>query len=122
VQDVRQRVGAEVAKVVVGQGAVVDSLLAAVAVGGHVLLEGPPGTAKTLLARAFAAALGLRFSRAQFTPDMLPSDLTGTMTLRGGELAFRGARSSPTCCSPTRSTGPPRRPRPHCWRRWASDR
>jgi MoxR-like ATPase len=89
VHDLRERVRAQVAKVVVGHGEVVDSLLSAVAVGGHVLLEGPPGTAKTLIARAFAAALGLRFTRAQFTPDMLPSDLTGTVTLRSGELAFR---------------------------------
>ena len=59
------------------------------ACGGHVLLQGPPGVAKTLLARAFASTLGLDFTRAQFTPDMLPSDLTGTMILRGQELAFR---------------------------------
>jgi MoxR-like ATPase len=52
-------------------------------------LEGVPGTAKTLLAHATARAFGLDFTRAQFTPDMLPSDLTGTMTLRGGELSFR---------------------------------
>ena len=65
------------------------TLLAAAGVGGHVLLEGPPGVAKTLLANAFARALGVEFRRVQFTPDMLPSDLTGTMTLRGGELAFR---------------------------------
>jgi MoxR-like ATPase len=89
-------VSAEVSKVVVGQGEVVDLLLAAVAVSGHVLLEGVPGTAKTLVANATARALGVSFRRVQFTPDMLPSDLTGTMTLRpsepdGGrqELGFR---------------------------------
>jgi MoxR-like ATPase len=89
VRDLRERIHSEVRKVVVGQTAAVDALLAATVVGGHVLLEGVPGTAKTLLARAFAKALGLDFARAQFTPDMLPSDLTGTMVLRGGELHFR---------------------------------
>jgi MoxR-like ATPase len=78
-----------VAKVVVGQEATVDMLLAAAAVGGHVLLEGVPGVAKTLLANAVARALGMEFSRVQFTPDLLPSDVSGTMTLRGGQLAFR---------------------------------
>ena len=53
------------------------------------LLQGVPGVAKTLLARALAATLGVRMRRVQFTPDMLPSDLTGTMTLRGAELVFR---------------------------------
>ena len=85
----RQRVGAEVAKVVVGQEAVLDVVLAAMVVGGHVLLEGVPGVAKTLLANACARALGVEFRRLQFTPDMLPSDITGTMTLRGRELVFR---------------------------------
>ena len=88
-RDVRTRVQSEISKVVVGQGGAVDALLAAAVVGGHVLLEGVPGTAKTLMARAFARTLGLEFDRAQFTPDMLPSDLTGTVTLRGGELTFR---------------------------------
>jgi MoxR-like ATPase len=85
----RDRVVAEVAKVVVGQTEVVDLSLIAVAVGGHVLLEGVPGVAKTLVANAVSRALGVEFRRVQFTPDMLPSDLTGTMTLRAGELAFR---------------------------------
>jgi MoxR-like ATPase len=87
--ELRERVQDQVAKVVVGQGDALDALLAAFAVGGHVLLEGVPGVAKTLLANATARALGIEFRRAQFTPDMLPSDLTGTMTLQGGELAFR---------------------------------
>jgi len=78
----RDRVAAEVRRVVVGQDEVVDLLLAAAVVGGHVLLEGVPGVAKTLLARAWSAALGLDFRRVQFTPDMLPSDLSGTVTLR----------------------------------------
>jgi MoxR-like ATPase len=79
----------EISKVVIGQTATLDGILMATIVGGHVLLEGVPGTAKTLLATAFARATGLTFRRAQFTPDMLPSDLTGTMTLRAGDLVFR---------------------------------
>ena len=82
-------VRAEVGKVVLGQEEVVGRLLAALLAGGHVLLEGVPGVAKTLLANATARALGLPFRRAQFTPDMLPSDLTGTMVLREGSVSFR---------------------------------
>jgi MoxR-like ATPase len=89
IAELRRRVGAEVAKVVVGQEGALDVMLAALLVGGHVLLEGVPGVAKTLLANACARALGVEFRRVQFTPDMLPSDITGTMTLRDRELAFR---------------------------------
>ncbi len=88
-KDLRDRIVREVRKVVIGQDHVVEVLLAGTAVGGHVLLEGVPGVAKTLLANTFARAIGVEFRRVQFTPDMLPSDLTGTMTLRAGELAFR---------------------------------
>ncbi len=87
--DLGERVNSEVAKVAVGQEDTVDFLLVALAVGGHVLLEGVPGVAKTLVANATARALALSFRRVQFTPDMLPSDVTGTMTVHGGELAFR---------------------------------
>jgi MoxR-like ATPase len=89
VEDLRDRVVGEVSKVVVGQDDVVTKILTALLLGGHVLLEGPPGVAKTLLANATAQALGLPFRRLQFTPDMLPSDVTGTMTLRAGDLSFR---------------------------------
>jgi MoxR-like ATPase len=89
VRELRERVIHEVRKVVVGQEYVVDVLLAAAAVGGHVLLEGVPGVAKTLVANAFARSVGVEFRRVQFTPDMLPSDLTGTMALREGDLVFR---------------------------------
>jgi MoxR-like ATPase len=89
VNELRDRVVREVRKVVVGQDGVVEVMLASVTVGGHLLLEGVPGVAKTLVANAFARAIGVEFRRVQFTPDMLPSDLTGTMTLRAGDLAFR---------------------------------
>jgi len=88
-RELYERLAGEVGKVVVGQEDVVRGIVTGLAVGGHVLLEGPPGVAKTLLASAIARALGLEFRRVQFTPDMLPSDLTGTSTLRAGELAFR---------------------------------
>src|SRR5689334_5829502 len=85
----RERVQEQVEKVAVGHESTVEHLLSALLVGGHVLIEGVPGVAKTLVANAVAQALGLPFRRVQFTPDMLPSDLTGTMTLHGGDLAFR---------------------------------
>ncbi|MFN3990491.1 MAG: AAA family ATPase [Erythrobacter sp.] len=69
---------AEVRKAIVGQDALIEQLLVALAAGGHVLMEGPPGTAKTFLANSFAAALGLDFGRIQFTPDLLPGDILGS--------------------------------------------
>ena len=84
-----ERVAAEVGKVVVGRRDAVEILIIALSVGGHVLIEGVPGVAKSLLAEATARALGVEFKRVQFTPDMLPSDLTGTVTLRGGDFGFR---------------------------------
>ena len=68
----------EVRKAVVGQDEVIDLLLTSLLVGGHVLLEGVPGTAKTLITQAFAAGLSLQFGRIQFTPDLMPGDVLGT--------------------------------------------
>jgi MoxR-like ATPase len=72
------RLRAEVGKAVVGQDDALDLLLVALFSDGHLLLEGAPGTAKTLLVRAFAAAMNLRFGRIQFTPDLMPGDVLGT--------------------------------------------
>ena len=69
---------AEVGKAVVGQDAAIDLMLTALFSAGHVLLEGPPGTAKTLLAQCFAASLDLKFGRIQFTPDLMPGDIIGS--------------------------------------------
>lgn len=67
----------EIGKAVVGQDATVNLMLVALLARGHILLEGPPGTAKTLLAQCFARAIGLEFGRIQFTPDLMPSDIIG---------------------------------------------
>jgi len=69
---------AQVSKAIVGQDAMIDHLLVALISQGHVLLEGPPGTAKTFLAQAFSTALGLDYGRIQFTPDLLPGDILGS--------------------------------------------
>ena len=82
-------VRAEVGKAVVGQDPVVFGLLAALVVGGHVILEGVPGVAKTLLAKAMAHALDLRFRRIQFTPDLMPSDVTGNVVYDADTTSFR---------------------------------
>jgi MoxR-like ATPase len=68
----------EIRKAVVGQDEVVDLMLTSLLVGGHILLEGVPGTAKTLMTQAFAASLHLDFGRIQFTPDLMPGDVLGT--------------------------------------------
>ncbi|MCL4729099.1 MAG: MoxR family ATPase, partial [Planctomycetes bacterium] len=74
---------AELAKRIVGQDEVVEQVLTAFFAGGHVLLLGVPGLAKTLLIRTLAEILGLKFSRVQFTPDLMPSDITGSDVLVG---------------------------------------
>ena len=75
---VREGILAQVRDVIVGQEEVLDQILIAIFVGGHCLLTGMPGTAKTLMVRTIADALGLQFRRIQFTPDLMPSDITGT--------------------------------------------
>ncbi len=100
VEEARARlaaVRAEVAKAVVGQDAAVSGLLVALLCGGHVLLEGVPGTAKTLLVRSLAASLDVGTRRVQFTPDLMPGDITGSMVVdqsgsggaAAGSLRFR---------------------------------
>ena len=86
--DILDRVRHEVGKVLVGQKAMVDRLLAALLCGGHVLLEGVPGLAKTLTVKTLSAALHTRFQRIQFTPDLLPADLIGTLIYNPREGTF----------------------------------
>ncbi|WP_035359015.1 AAA family ATPase [Edaphobacter aggregans] len=75
---VRENIVTQVREVIVGQDEVLDQVLIALFVGGHCLMTGMPGTAKTLMVRTIAEALGLEFRRIQFTPDLMPSDITGT--------------------------------------------
>jgi MoxR-like ATPase len=77
VQGLGRRLSAEIAKAVVGQTATVELMLIALLAGAHVLLEGPPGVAKTFLAQCFARSLGLQYGRIQFTPDLMPGDILG---------------------------------------------
>src|ERR671922_950786 len=77
----RERILAEIRKVIVGQDAVIDQVLMALFTGGHCLITGVPGLAKTLLIKTLAEILDLSFKRIQFTPDLMPSDITGTEIL-----------------------------------------
>jgi MoxR-like ATPase len=88
----RARIDAELAKTIVGQRAVIEQILLALLAGGHVLITGAPGLAKTLLVKSIAQIFHLKFQRIQFTPDLMPADITGTEILQDGEggrkLAF----------------------------------
>ncbi|WP_129779605.1 AAA family ATPase [Peristeroidobacter soli] len=82
------RVATEIGKAVLGQLTIVERLQIALLTGGHVLLEGMPGLAKTLLVKSLSQALGMQFERIQFTPDLLPSDIVGTMVYSPGDGRF----------------------------------
>jgi len=86
------RVREEVGRAVVGQHGMIDRLLIGLLTGGHVLLEGVPGLAKTLAANSLARALSLKFRRIQFTPDLLPADLTGTLVYNPRDGSFSAKR------------------------------
>ncbi|HWZ57629.1 MAG TPA: AAA family ATPase [Gemmatimonadaceae bacterium] len=86
--DTLDRIRAQIAERIVGQTEVIDEVLVAFLARGHVLLEGVPGTAKTLLVRTLAETLGARFGRIQFTPDLMPSDITGVSVFGEGTRTF----------------------------------
>ena len=90
--DIAQRIESEVAKVIVGQGGVVRAAIICVLAGRHALLEGVPGLGKTMLIRTLADVLDLRFSRIQFTPDLMPADIIGTDILEEAEDGRREFR------------------------------
>ncbi len=91
------RIRAEIEKAVVGQSGAVDLLLTALFAGGHVLLEGPPGTAKTLLAQSYARTLGLDYGRIQFTPDLMPGDIIGANLFNFQNSTFTLTRGPVFC-------------------------
>lgn len=88
VREILSRAREEVGKVIIGQQEVIDFSLIAIFTGNHILIEGVPGVAKTLLVRTLAKVLGAEFSRIQFTPDLMPSDITGTNVFNLQEGAF----------------------------------
>jgi MoxR-like ATPase len=91
VEDMKNKIINNVSGVIFGKSKVIENLMISFMIGGHVLLEDVPGTGKTILARAFAISLGLNFTRVQFTPDLLPTDLTGLSVYNKekGEFVFR---------------------------------
>ena len=108
----------EIKRVIAGQDEMLERVLVCLVAGGHLLIEGVPGLAKTLTIKTTAAVLGGTFRRVQFTPDLVPSDLVGTRIYRpdtGGFDTEQGP-SSATSSSPTRSTARPPRCSPRCSR------
>ena len=90
-RELASQIEAEVGRVIVGQSEVVRHVLVSILAGGHVLLEGVPGLGKTMLIRTLGQALDLKFSRIQFTPDLMPADILGTEILsdQDGQREFR---------------------------------
>src|SRR6201991_2182926 len=85
----------EIGRIIVGQQDVVDGVLTCLLSGGHVLLEGVPGLGKTTLLRTLARVLDLRYSRIQFTPDLMPGDIVGSMVMESDEFGHKNLRFQP---------------------------
>ena len=117
-RDTTEKIKANVEKVIVGKGEIIDFALVALLCEGHILLEDVPGIGKTTLAKCLARSLGCSFRRIQFTPDLLPSDVTGISFFNQKEqaFAFRPDRYLPRSCWPMRSTGPLPARKALCWR------
>src|ERR1700733_1662361 len=86
------RIREEIGKVIIGQRSVIESVLICLVAGGHVLLEGVPGLGKTTLVRTLARVLHLRYSRIQFTPDLMPGDIVGSMLIESDEHGHKAFR------------------------------
>lgn len=101
---------------IVGQKHLIESLIIALLSNGHVLLEGVPGLAKTLAIKTLSQLIDAKYSRIQFTPDLLPADVIGTMvySVKNEQFQVKKARYLPTSYSPTKSTVPRQRCRAHC--------
>ena len=120
----RDQILTELSKVIVGQQEVIEQLLISMFSRGHCLLEGVPGLAKTLMISTIAQSLDLSFTRIQFTPDLMPADITGTEIIE--ENKTTGAREtavslkvpcSPMSSSPMKSIARRQKPRRHCSKR-----
>jgi MoxR-like ATPase len=94
-REIAQRIEQRIAETMVGQHEIIRDVLIAIIAGGHTLVEGVPGLGKTLLVRTLAQSLDLTFSRIQFTPDLMPADITGTNILAEGERGAREFRFQP---------------------------
>ena len=124
VASIAKDVVAEVERAVVGKSEAISLVLVGVLAGGHVLLEDVPGLAKTLIVRSLARVLGSEMSRIQFTPDLMPADVTGSgsSTSPAGSSYSDPDQCSQTSCWATRSIVLLRRPKRHCSRPCRSNR
>ena len=111
-------------QVIVGQKHLVDSLLIGLLSDGHILLEGVPGLAKTLAIKTLAQLIDADYSRIQFTPDLLPADVIGTMVYSQKDENFHVNKGPvfANSCLPTKSTAPRQRCKARCWRPCRSTR
>ena len=115
----------QISTIIVGKKPQIEDCVACMLAGGHLLIEDVPGVGKTTLAHALAVSLGLRFSRIQFTADLMPADLLGVSVYERTKEAFVfHAGSGVRARAPRRRDQPRRRPRPRarCSRRWKSTR
>ncbi len=126
-QEMNQKIGRikeNIGKVMIGKTSVIDLVLTSLIAGGHVLLEDVPGTGKTVLAKSLAKSVDSAFSRIQFTPDLLPTDITGLnyFNQKEGEFVFREGQYSAIFCWLTRSTARRRERSPVYWSVWRKSR
>jgi MoxR-like ATPase len=119
-----EHIRTELQKVIVGQDDAIEQILIALLAEGHALIEGVPGTAKTLTVKTLSRIINASFSRIQFTPDLMPSDITGTNVFNIANSTFTCGvdRYSQTSCWPTRSIARRPKRRRRCWKRWKNAR